>query len=41
MGVLGDIIREVRDTGKTLYDECGFADMTDELKDIFKALKGE
>ena len=41
MGVLGDIIRLVRDTTKDTLDECGLDDMKDELKDVWKALKGE
>ena len=41
MGVLGDIIRLVRDTTKDTLEECGIYDMKDELKDVWKALKGE
>jgi hypothetical protein len=41
MGVLGDIIREVRDTVKESFEECGFDDVKDEIKDVIKALKGE
>lgn len=41
MGVLGDMIRLVRDTTKEAFEECGFDDLRDELKDIIKALKGE
>jgi len=41
MGVLGDIIRLVRDTTKDALEECGLDDMKDELKDVWKALKGE
>lgn len=41
MGVLGDAIREVRDTVKESLEECGFDGVKDELKDIIKALKGE
>ena len=41
MGVLGDIIREVRDTVNDTFEECGGKDIVDELKDVLKALKGE
>ena len=41
MGVLGDIVRMVRDTTKTLFEECGGEDLIDEIKDIGKALKGD
>ena len=41
MGVLGDIIRLVKDTTKDTLEECGLDDVKDELKDIVKALKGE
>jgi hypothetical protein len=41
MGIIGDVIREVRDTLKDSFEECGFYDVKDELKDILKALKGE
>ena len=41
MGVFGDMIRLVRDTTKDTFDECGFDDLKDELKDIIKALKGK
>lgn len=41
MGVLGDIIRLVRDTTKESLEECGFDDLRGELKDIVKALKGK
>jgi hypothetical protein len=41
MGVLGDIIRLVRDTTKDTLEECGLDDMKDELKDVWKALKGK
>ena len=41
MGVLGDAIRLVRDTVKDSFDECGGNDVIDEIKDVFKALKGE
>ena len=41
MGVLGDMIRLVRDTTKETLEECGFDDLTDEVKDVIKALKGK
>ena len=41
MGVLGDMIRLVRDTTKESLEEYGFEDVKDELKDIWKALKGD
>ncbi len=41
MGILGDMIRLVRDTTKETLKECGFDDLKDELKDALKALKGE
>ena len=41
MGVLGDIIRLVRDTTKDTLEECGLDNVKDELKDIWKALKGK
>ncbi len=41
MGVLGDIIREVRDTVKESFEECGFDDLKSEIKDVIKALKGK
>ena len=41
MSIIGDVIREVRDTLKDSLEECGFYDVKDELKDILKALKGE
>lgn len=41
MGVLGDIIREVRNTVKESFEECGFDDVKDEIKDVIKALKEE
>ena len=41
MGVLGDIIRLVRDTTEDTLKECGIDDMKDELKDVWKALKGK
>ena len=41
MGVLGDMIRLVRDTTKESLEECGFDDFRDEFKDIVKALKGK
>lgn len=41
MGVLGDIIREVRDTVQDSLEECGIDDSMEELKDALKALKGE
>lgn len=40
MGLLGDIIRFVRDTTKESLEECGFDSITDELKDVIKSLKG-
>ena len=41
MSIIGDVIREVRDTLKDSFEECGFNDAKNELKDILKALKGE
>lgn len=41
MGLLGDIIREVRDTVKGSLEECGVDSVVDEVKDVIKALKGE
>ena len=41
MGILGDMIRLVRDTTKESLDECGFDDLKNEIKDVLKALKGE
>ena len=41
MGVLGDVIREVRDTVQDSLEECGIDDLKSEIKDIVKALKGE
>lgn len=41
MRILGDVVREVRDTLKDSLEECGFYDVKDELKDILKALKGK
>ena len=40
MGLLGDIIRFVRDTIKESLEERGFDSITDELKDVVKSLKG-
>ena len=41
MGIIGDAIREIRDTLKFAHEECGGKDVVDELKDIVKAIKGE
>ena len=41
MGLLGDMIREVRDTIKCAYEECGGEDIVDELKDAINAIKGK
>ena len=41
MGVLGDMIRLVRDTTKESLEECVFDDLKSEIKDIIKALKDE
>jgi hypothetical protein len=41
MGILGDMLRLVRDTTKESFEECGFDGMKDEVKDIWKALKGD
>ena len=41
MGVLGDMIRLVRDATKESLEECGIDDLKDEIKDVWKALKGE
>ena len=41
MGELGDMIRLVRDTTKDTLEECGLDNVKDELKDIWKALKGK
>ena len=41
MGVFGDMIRLVRDTTKESLEECGIDKLKDEIKDVWKALKGE
>ena len=41
MGVLGDMIRLVRDTMKESLEECGIDDLKSEIKDVIKALKGK
>lgn len=41
MGILGDMIRFIRDTTKESLEECGIDDLKDEIKDVLKALKGE
>ena len=41
MGILGDMIRFVRDTTKESLEECGIDGLKDEIKDVLKALKGE
>ena len=41
MGVLGDMIRLVRDTTKDSLEECGLDDVKYELKDIWRSLKGK
>jgi hypothetical protein len=41
MGILGDMIRLVRDTTKESLEEFGFDDMKNEIKDIWKAIKGD
>lgn len=41
MGVIGDMIRLVRDTTKDALDEVGLDDFKEEIKDIIKALKGK
>lgn len=41
MGVLGDMIRLVRDTTKESLEECGIDDLKSEIKDVIKALKGK
>jgi hypothetical protein len=41
MGILGDVIREVRDTVQDSLEECGIDDLKDEIKDALKAIKGE
>jgi hypothetical protein len=34
MGILGDVIRFVRDTTKESLEECGIDDLKSEIKDI-------
>lgn len=41
MGVLGDVIREIRNNLKGAYEECGGENVVDELKDIIKAIEGK
>jgi hypothetical protein len=41
MGIIGDMIRMVRDTTKESLEECGIDDLKNEIKDVLKALKGE
>lgn len=41
MGILGDLIRTVRDTVKDSFEECGIDGIKDEIKDIIDALKGK
>lgn len=41
MSIIGDMIRLVRDTTKESLEECGINDLKDEIKDVWKALKGE
>ena len=41
MGIIGDMIREVRDTFKDGLEECGFDNLKEELKDVIKAFKGK
>lgn len=41
MGILGDIVSQLRDDTKFLYEECGGKDVVDELKDAIKAIKGQ
>lgn len=41
MGILGEMIREVREVVETVNEECGLEDLKDEIKDAFKALKGK
>lgn len=41
MGILGDVIRLVRDTTKDFFEECGAEAVKEEIKDAIKALKGE
>ncbi len=40
MGVLGDMIRFVRDTSNEFLEECGFDDLKEEVKDVVHAIKG-
>ena len=41
MGLLGNAIREVRDTVKDSLEECGCKSVISEVKDVFKALIGK
>ena len=41
MGIIGDMIRMVRNTTKESLEECGIDDLKNEIKDVWKALKGE
>lgn len=41
MGVLGDVIRFVRDTTKDVFKECGPDELKEEVKDVIRALKGK
>lgn len=41
MGILGDVIRLVRDTIKDSLKECGSDELKEEVKDVIRALKGE
>jgi len=41
MGILGDMIRLARYTTKESLEECGIDSLKDEVKDVWKALKGE
>lgn len=41
MGILGDLIRTVRDTVKDSLEECGIDDLKEEIKDTIDALKGK
>ena len=41
MGILGEVIRFVRDTIKDSLKECGSEELKEEIKDTIKALKGK
>lgn len=41
MGIIGDLIRDLREGAGVFYKECGLEDVEDEIKDIWKSLKGD